>query len=191
VTTPDASGSFEIALRRVGETIPVTIRNPDGTPASGALVWAVRTTSGHERPLWQSASDRNGTVLVPRSVRGALFLVRPRGAAPAVRRLDQAEDVVWPLFPAAPLTIRTDRDARIAVWIDDIRVSGGRLMWLLAARETSIDGTWSAPAVPRRPLRVLAWRTAPAHAIDMGAYDMAATQLAYPWPGVVELRPVD
>lgn len=192
VMRDDARGEFEIPLRALGETVAVKIRNPDGTPAASAGVWAVRTTGGYEPPLWQGVADADGAVAVPRTVRSAFFLIRPRDAAAAVRRLDRDDEVTWSLSPAAPLTLQVGRRALIAVWIDDVRVAGHPLRLLTDAYgATDNDGLWSTASLPVQPLRVLAWRTASAAAVESGAYDLAATRLAYPWPRVVELNPVD
>lgn len=192
VDRTDADGEFDIALRPVGETIAVKLRNPDGTAAAGAAVWAVRSTGGRQRPLWKGITDNEGVVAVPRAMRTAFFLIRPRMAASAIRRLDGDDDVVWSLSPAAALTLHAGRRSRIAVWIDDVRVSGDALALVMGGLEaTDENGNWSSSSLPPRPLRVLAWRTAALEAVDSGAYDLAATQLQYPWPRVVELQPVD
>jgi hypothetical protein len=192
VRAVDATGSFEIELRPVGDTVPVTIRMPDGSNAAGAQVWAVRSTGGHDRPLWNGTADEHGVVAIPRSVRSAFFLVRANNAAAAVRQLAGNEEALWSLAPSAPLTVHVGSGIRIAVWIDEIRVSGLPLALLLGTLEaTDDDGNWSASLLPRRPLRVLAWRSAPAGAVETGAYDIAATQLPYPWPRLLELHPVD
>lgn len=192
VSQPDAKGEFEIALRPVGDTIRVTLRNPDGSPASNAKLWAVRSPGGHEAPLWNGVTDESGTVAVPRAVRSAFLLIRPQNAAVTVRRLETTDDIVWSLSPAVPLTLHAGRRTRIAVWIDDVRLSGTPLALLVGSVEaTDDDGNWSAPALPARPLRVLAWRRASPAAIQSGAFDAAATQLPYPWARLVELQPVD
>jgi hypothetical protein len=192
VRQPDAEGAFEISLRPVGDTIRVTLRNPDGSPAAAARLWAVRSSGGHEAPLWNGITDESGTVAVPRAVRSAFFLIRPQNAAVAVRQLETTDEVVWSLSPAVPLTLHAGRRTRIAIWIDDVRLSGTPLALLVGTVEATDDaGNWSAPALPPRPLRVLAWRRASPAAIQSGAYDAAATQLFYPWARLVELQPVD
>jgi Carboxypeptidase regulatory-like domain len=192
VTRNDARGDFTISLRPVGETISATIRNPDGTPASAAQVWAVGATGGHQPPLWSGAADANGVIAIPRAVRNATFLIRPRDAAVAVRRLEREDEVTWSLVPAARLTVHAARRSRIAVWIDDVRLTGRPLGLLTGAFEaTDNEGVWSSASLPVRSLRVLAWRTASVAAVESGSYDLAATPLAYPWPRVVELQPVD
>ena len=192
ITRTDQQGQFEIRLRPVGDTIPVTIRNPDGSPAAGAIVWAVRSTGGLDAPLWTGTADQQGLTAIPRAVRSAYFLVRARDAGAAVRRLIDDTNVVWLLSPSAPLTLHAGARTRVAVWIDDVRVSGGPLTLLTG----SVDGTdeagdWFAAMLPQQPLRILAWRTAPAAAVESGAYDLAATQVGYPWPRIVDLQPVD
>lgn len=192
VRLADAEGSFEISLRPLGDTIAVKIRNPDGSAAAGARLWAVRSTGGHEAPLWNGVTDDSGTAAIPRKVSSAFFLIRPRDAAVAVRRLERTGDVVWSLSPAVPLTVHAGRRTRMAVWVDDLRVTGIPLTLLAGSLEgTDDDGNWSASALPARPLRLLAWRNASPAAIQSGAFDSAATQLPYPWNRVVELQPVD
>jgi hypothetical protein len=156
------------------------------------MVWAVRSTGGLDAPLWTGTADRQGVAAIPRTVRSAFFLIRARDAGAAVRRLNDDTNAVWSLVPPAPLTLRAGARTRVAVWIDDVRVSGGPLTLLTG----SVDGTdeagdWSAAMLPQQALRVLAWRTAPVAAVESGAYDLAATQIGYPWPRIVDLHPVD
>ncbi|MGZ5443208.1 MAG: carboxypeptidase regulatory-like domain-containing protein [Thermoanaerobaculia bacterium] len=194
VEAEDEERSYEIALRPTGETVRVLIRREDGRPASRAEVWAVERLSGQQPPLWRAFANDDGAIDIPRAVRSALFLVRADHSASAVRRLGGAErGSVWTLGPsAAPLRIRTSRGSRVAVWLDGERVSGVPLAFLSRSVEaTDSDGIWSTDALHPEPLRILSWRTASGAAIESGAYDVLASVLDYPWPPVVELRPVD
>ena len=183
----DDEGHMEIALRPVGETARVHVR-VQGRDASGASVWAVRSTEGQQPPLWRGTAGVDGVVEVPRSVRDALFLVRHDGAASAIHRIAD----VWDLEPSAPpVVLKTPRQARLALWIGGMRVSGVALRFLTGSLEaTNADGTWSAQNLPAAPLRFLAWRS-DATQIESGAYDAIATRVDYPWPSVVEIPTVD
>lgn len=179
VNAIDDEGRHEILLRPVGETIRVKV-------AAGAEVWAVATTSGYQQPLWRGAADQNGHVDIPESVKDAVFLIRAEGSAPAIRRISEE----WILSKAvAPLTLKLDRQSRLALWIDGVRVSGAALIFLTRSLDaTQTNGVWTAAALPAQPLRVLAWRHA---AVESGAFDAVAETLNYPWPAVVEIRSVD
>lgn len=179
VASVDDEGHYEILLKPVGETIRVNV-------AAGAEVWAVASTTGYEQPLWRGAADQNGRIDIPQRVKDAVFLVRAEGFAPAIRKI--AEE--WTLTNAtAPLTLKLDRQSRLALWIDGMRVSGAALIFLTRSLDaTQSNGIWTAAALPAQPLRVLAWRKA---AIESGAFDAVAETLNYPWPPVVEIRSVD
>ena len=190
----DQEGSYEIALRPVVKSIRVVVEESDGRPAAGAQVWAVSSPSGHQPPLWRGNADDDGILEVPLDLRNAAFLLRAQRSACAVRRLRDGEvSPVWVLRPAAaPLNIRISRKSRVAVWIDGERVSGVPLAFLSGSVEgTDQDGMWSTALLPPEPVRILAWRTIPDAAIESGAYDVVATTLHYPWPSLLELKPVD
>ena len=188
----DDEGHMEIALRPVGETIRVRLRMR-GRDASGASVWAVRSTEGQQPPLWRGIAGADGVVEIPRSVREASFLVRHDGAASTIHRIADEKDVAWDLEPAAPpVVLKTQKQARLALWIGGMRVSGVALRFLTGSMEaTDSSGTWSAQNLPATPLRVLAWHGASASQIEAGAYDAIATRVDYPWPSVVEIPTVD
>jgi hypothetical protein len=179
VASVDDRGHHEILLRPVGETLRVKV-------AAGAEVWAVKSTDGYQQPLWQGQAGAHGYADVPRDLDTAYFLIRAEGAAPAVRRMSDE----WTLTKAtAPLTLKLDRQSRLALWIDGVRVSGAALIFLTRSLDaTQTNGLWTAAALPAQSLRVLAWRKA---AIESGAYDAAAETLPYPWPAVVEVRAID
>ena len=187
----DDEDHMEIALRPVGETIRVHVR-VQGRDASGASVWAVRSTEGQQPPLWRGTSGADGVIEVPRSVREVLFLIRHDGTASAIHRIADEQDVAWDLQPAAPpVVLKTEKQARLALWIDGIRVSGVALRFLSGSMEAAdSNGTWSGRNLPEAPLRALAWRE-DSTPIESGAYDTVATRVDYPWPPLIELPTVD
>lgn len=189
----DAEGHTEIALRPVGSTDEVRLRTADGRGVAAAELWAVGSGDGHQPPLWRGTSDESGRVAIPRSVRPLLFLIRSHDTASAVRRLGTQldEQEVWVLPPAArPIRLQASTQARLALWIDGVRVSGVALAFLTGSLEaTDATGAWFTAKLPERPLRVLAWRSAAS--IESGAYDVVATRIDYPWPPVIELTPLD
>ena len=143
--------------------------------------------------MWRGTSDESGRVAIPRSVRQSLFLIRSHHTASAVRRLDELRDEpqVWVLPPAtSPIRLQSTTQARLALWIDGVRVSGVALAFLSGSLEaTDTTGTWSTARLPGRALRVLAWKGAAS--IESGAYDVVATRVDYPWPPVIQLTPLD
>jgi 5-hydroxyisourate hydrolase-like protein (transthyretin family) len=181
----DDEGHYAIALHRVGDVVEVNVQRGDRQPVRNATVWAVRSASGQEPPLWQGVADENGRIEVPRDLQDALFLIRADGAASAVRRIADT----WTLTTPVPLTLKADRRTRLALWIDGVRISGVPLAFVTGSVEaTDSDGMWSAATLPGAPVRILAWHQAP---IESGAYDAVAANVPYPWPAVVDVKPVD
>jgi len=193
VDSIEAADRFEIALEPAGDTRRVIVHAPDGRAAAGASVWAVRSTEGYQPPLWRGTADADGSLAIPRALREALFLIHFPGAAGSVRRLGDGDEIVWNLSPAAPpVTIDTKIQARLALWIDGVRVSGAPLHFLTGSMEaTDARGLWSGESLPPQPFRMLAWQNLSASQIASGAYDAVATNISYPWPALVEVRPVD
>lgn len=189
----DAEGHFEIGLRPVGATGEVRLLTADGRGVAGAELWAVGTGDGHHPPLWRGTSDDGGRVVIPKTVRHSLFLIRSPFTASAIRRLDELRDEqeAWVLPPAAtPIRVQASSQARLALWIDGVRVSGAALAFLTGSLEaTDATGAWSTAKLQGRPLRLLAWRSAVS--IESGAYDVVATHVDYPWPAVIDLTPLD
>jgi hypothetical protein len=193
VESIDAQRRFEIELHPVGETRRVTVRAPDGRAALGASVWAVQSTDGYQPPLWRDSVGSDGILAIPRTFRNALFLIHYPGAAGAVRRLNDDEEATWNLAPAAPpITIDTRKQARLALWIDGVRMTGAALHFVTGSMEaTDAQGLWSAENLPPQPFRMLAWQNLSPGEISSGAYDAVATAIPYPWPPIIEVRPLN
>jgi len=185
---PDAERTIDIALESIAETVSLKLTLVDGSPAEGAELMA---TNG-DAVVWHDASDRDGVVDVPRSVIGALLLVRhPRGGSVA-RVWDGRESLQLPAA-APPITIQTEdkHAAQLSAIIDGTHVSGSQLAFLAWSNaSTDRDGLWSARNLPCA-LRLIAWKRAGPTAIASGAYDALATVVACPSPNRIVLRTID
>ena len=195
IETDDASGTIEVQLRAVGETSRVHLRSTTGQPIAGAEVWAVAATTGTRPPLWRGTSDSEGVVAVPRSVDGSTLLIRSRNTASAVRsfRATAREEEIMMNAAAPPLRISIGTpDTRIAIWVDGLRITGPAVTFLTWSSEVSDSaGFWSAANLPPQPMRLLAWRRVRETEIVTGMRDVSAETIAYPWPAVVRVTPLD
>ena len=139
---------------------------------------------------------------VPENVEGAFLLVRHPQAALLIRRWGRVEgnsESVWTLpEPAQNLTILAKRrdgavapGARIAIAIDQLRLSGPVLSWFAASSMANGDGLWQAQALPRATIRLLAW--APnAFLGDLDStFDALAFAVPHPWPEIVEVEAIE
>jgi hypothetical protein len=195
IANEESEGELEVKLRPIGEAVPMRLRSADGSPVAGAEVWAVAATNGTRPPLWRGASDSDGIVEVPRSVDGAMLLIRSRATASAVRSFHAANeqhDVVLQ-SAAVPVRIRVGSpDTRVAVWIDGARIVGPAVTFLTWSSEVSNgSGIWTAENLPRQPLRLLAWRHIPEPEIVAGLRDTASATISYPWPPAITIQPLE
>jgi hypothetical protein len=181
-----ASRVIDIALRREEESTTLSLVLPNGAPAAGAEVIAVREPFSSTAELWRDRADSTGTIRVPRSMNGALLAVRHESAAGTVRPWQSRSDASWSLGPSAsePLLVRARdrhgeqlRNVPVTAWIDGIRV-GGLTLWFLAWSEPATDerGVWLGRHLPAASLRILIGNT-------NRAFDALATTINYPWSG--------
>lgn len=201
VASVEASERIDVHLQPAGETVPVRLLLADGRPATGAEAWAVRSTEAPDPMLWQGRATNAGMLEVPRDVTDALFLVRHPDAGSAIRTIarDSQETERWTLPSAAsPLSIATEhrptggRGARIAVWIDALRVRGPALSFLTWSYEaTDPGGVWTARNLPPQTLRILAWTRTPEVEITSGLHDFRSASLAYPWQPGAKIPAID
>src|SRR5207237_4586602 len=186
---------IEVRLRAVGETSRLHLRTTTGHPIKDAEVWAVAATTGIRPPLWRGTSDSEGVIAVPRSVDGSTLLIRSRNAASAVRpfHATAGEEEIVMNAAAPPLRVSVGTpDTRIAIWIDGVRIAGPAVTFLTWSSEVSDSaGFWSAANLPPQPMRLLAWRRVPETEIVTGMRDVSAETIAYPWPAVVRVTPLD
>ena len=189
-----------IPLSALGESSELRLRLVDGRVAAGARVAMVDSLQDGFF-LFESTADTEGVVALPSKVSGIVlirhdqagFLVHPW--PPEVRQ----DDMEWQLPAAAgrPFTVQvrdawgdeTVRRAGITLWVDGWRLSGKPLAWLTDTRGfADNNGFWSTTALPPRPVSILAWHFTDRDAAASGSWDTLATEVALPWPEVVEAR---
>lgn len=202
LTVDDSLGAMTINIqltRRAGSTSAFTITMPDSTPAAHAEVaaWA------GERMLWHGEADQDGHVDVPLDVVEKQLIVRHPAAASAVLILANAEANSVRLEPAAPpLVVKVfsaagaeigPAPARITIWpLGGVRLTGaaaGFATWSIAA--TGPDSVFIARGLPMHAGRIVATTRATTAEIESGAYDRAATLIAFPWSGVNRVTAAD
>lgn len=201
VPDPPQDREVEIALEPVGETLPLRLTLPDGSPAAGAEATRVDSAPPH-RTLSTARADAAGVLEVPLEPRQGLLLLRHPGAGFGVldwaRRVDEGT-AEWSFPPAAPpLDVRIlapggeapARMAGIALWVDGRRLSDGLLHWLTGALPRARGGAWLARGLPAGPVRVLAWLPESDAEAATGALDPLAEDVGYPWPATVEIEAV-
>lgn len=185
--TPEAT--IEAQLQPIGETIALNLRLPDGSRATGAEAWAVVSTDGHNLPVWRGEADANGVLSVPKTVRGRILLIRHAAAGSMVRPWNGDDDATWDLPKSSRLSLDVTRDARLALWFGERRVSGVALSFLSFSTEAAThEGLWASDSLPAQPLRVLAWRPGNEAQVLAGAFDTQAALISYPWATPVAVR---
>jgi hypothetical protein len=199
----DRSREIRLPVRKTGAVPAVRLLLPGGAPAAGAEAWAVAAPGPDAAALWRGTADARGVLKLPRSVDGALLLVRHPGAGGGARRIDLperegAEPVPWTLAPRAPtLAIQVERAegepapwARLAVWVDGQPLTGTPLRWLLGADMADSRGSWLATNLPAAPVDLVAWEAgSPDPPMGPSTRAMAMT-VPFPWQEPVRLTAV-
>lgn len=203
VADPPQDAALEIALEPHGERVAVHLTLPDGSPAAGAEVMRVDPAAGGA--LYSGRADAAGVVEVPIEPAAGLLLLKHPGAAFAVvdwQPWAGEERVDWTFPPAAgrPLSVRVldpagdepVHQAEISLWVEGRLLSGRTLMWLTGAPPmTRPNGFWRVEGVPAVTVRVLAraggLRGEQQH---LDALAGMATEIAFPWPELAEVRAV-
>lgn len=203
VADPPQDAELEIALEPHGERVAVHLTLPDGSAAAGAEVLRVDPAAGGA--LYSGRADAAGVVEVPVEPVGGLLLLKHPGAAFAVvdwQPWAGEERVDWSFPPAAgrPLSVRVldpagdepVRQAEISLWVGGRLLSGRTLMWLTGAPPmTRPNGFWRVEGVPAVTVHVLAraggLRGEQQHPDALAGM---ATEIAFPWPDLAEVRAV-
>lgn len=146
----DEHHTLEFALQPLRTVATVRVLLPSGAPAAGAEVWAFDPAM---RPAWRGSATAEGVLELPDLPPGALLLVRHPQAATGVRRTGDRE---WRLeAPREPLTLEAEANAPIAVWLDDIRLSGPALSFAAwSGPSANPHGRWVGRNLPRRELTI-------------------------------------
>ena len=164
----DERHDLDVALQplRMSATLRVVLAG--GAPAADAEVWALDRAMN---PLWRGRASRDGAVEIPNLPHDAVLVLRHPAAASSVRGAQDGGE--WRLDPPAPpLTLNVDPSARIAVWIDGVRLAGPALSFATwSGPSANPDGVWIGRNLPPKPLQVIA-----------GALDALAEKIDYPWP---------
>lgn len=188
---------IELALQRDAAGSALSVMLPNGAPAAGAEVIAIRDLLGMSPVLWRDRADENGVIRVPQSMSGAFLAVRHEHAAGVIRQW-QPDGASWSLpAPATqPVIVQArGRDDRNLVgfdvigWIDNVRVGGELLAFLTWSMPvTNGYGTWIGRNLPAVPLRVL---IAPRTSLAGNGLDALATTIPYPWSGTQFVKGIE
>ena len=177
---------FDIAMRRVGETVPLQVRLPSGAPAIGAEV-AAWSGGNQLRPIGTVAEG--GIVEVPLAASGHTLLVRHAAAASRVVAFDaQAPLGVIHLAPAAPpLTVRVSAGpngpAAFTLWLDGRAVSDAALAFVTwSPTSFTSSASWTATNLPPDPLKIVALSTTGRTAYTPATLEAMAQVIPFPWP---------
>jgi hypothetical protein len=191
--------TIPVSVRPAGESSVLSIVLPDGSPTPDADVIVVSDVSGRQM-LWSGKSDARGRVNVPRSLAGSIVLVRHPAAASAARRFTGSpeENLALAIPSPHPLIVKVERrgeparNAAMTVWYAGLPLSGTALQFVLGVPAvTSIGGLWSAPNLPREPVRILASSGTIDAVIATGAYDALVTVVPESRPNQLTLEVVD
>jgi hypothetical protein len=182
----------DVAMQRIGQSIGVDLRLPDGTPAAGAELAASPDASA---VVWRGTAGDDGHVEVPKTFEGMLLVARHPLGASAAWRARAGELRFGAAAPPLALTVTPRDDSRdakgIVAWIGGVRLVGAALAFATwSSALTDRDHRWIARNVPPEPLRMLAAPAARLAAAGAGAYDAVAAVIPYPWPGNVSIQPV-
>lgn len=191
----------ELRIQLPARVATLQLRLPDGSPAAGAFAAVTEDPSiTIGRP--QARADDQGEVKLPCNLTG-FVMVRHPDAAFLVRPWPPEEDeptLRWTLTPAAPpLTIWVRDDAggdftpqaRVALWVDGVRLSDQALMWLAGTIPmVGGDGSWTGNNLPMEPVSIAAWAGRIPDE-QSGERARPGTRVSYPWPERVEIRTVD
>lgn len=131
-----------------------------------------------------------------------MLLVRHPAAGFLVRRFERCagaeETPEWTLPPAAgPLRLRVVDGsgspvpwARLALTVDGGLLAGSLLRWLTGADAADAAGLWQGQNLPATPLAALALPAGGDGLPPVIGTGSLATEIAPPWPSVVELTAV-
>jgi len=180
-----------ISLRDLGPSRRLRLLSASGEPLAGAEIWAF-ADDGFSTPIWQATTGGDGLVDVTDHVQNAILLIRHSRTASIARQWVAGTDdpVEWRLeSPAPPLRASITRpggdharSARIAIWLDGVRLSGAPLAFSTwSSPAADMQGQWLARNLPRKSTRVLAIPLSSSFGIETHALDSMATTIPFPW----------
>lgn len=177
-TTPQ---HISVALDPLGDTTPLTILRPDGTPAAGAQV----ALSDGEQLLWTGETDTNGRIEIAK--RSGNLLVRDTQSSIACIAPGPEHITLGP--PAEPLTANFTVNGGpakytiITLTLGPCTLRGNALNFLTGRPGMSdASGRWSVALLPREPIRVIAVTQQAMAAAQSGAMNHFTVTIPWPWP---------
>lgn len=198
VTIPvdQETGSRLVAIRLQPETDTdlLALQLPSGAPGADAAVIAIPAGGGGD-VIWQSTSSADGTLTIPKTVRGSVLLIKHPNAAALVRTWDGLVQATWQLSnPMVPLSVKVVDAAGdpcpfadVILWVDGIALRGNALRFLTEVPAVSArDGYWRAHGLPAQTIEVVALRRFRPPAIRA-----LAQSLSVPWANPVVLRVIE
>ena len=200
MNSPETEGEIQISLDQepTGDLITVLLDN--GSPAAGAEVALIPSVNAVPRSVKQT--DADGTFLVEPGGPNEILAIRHPQSGAFLGRLGKIADTREIRLPsrAGPLKVRIVEPsgapvpyARIAVWLDGLRLQGGFLAWLTGGSDAADRaGEWVGQHLPARPIEILAWQLSQDAdhmlALQNGEMDYRRQSLLPPWgaPATVE-----
>jgi hypothetical protein len=188
-----------MALHPVRRSARLRLLLPNGGPLAGAEIWAF--ADDHlGMPVWQATTSAEGLIDVPDG--GAYVLIRHSDTASVARKWESGtgEMVEWRMDPPAPpLTAsitrpggRHARSARIALWLDGIRLSGAPLAFMTwSSPAADMRGSWTARNLPRKPARFLAIPLGSSTDIEARTFDGMSATVRFPWAVPVPVTTIE
>lgn len=158
--------TFEVRLQPDSTWATVVVLLPSGQPAAGAHVAAISLPA--EAVLWEATCDQDGSAGLAMQPGATHLGVRHPAAGFAI--------LPWPATrPSDPIAVGLPQQralavdavgddgspvngARIALWVQGLRLLGVPLAWLTAATPAPDNtGFWRPSCIPTSELEVLAW----------------------------------
>lgn len=186
---------IRILLEKASEPKTIRFQRNDGQPAPNIEVRA-QPGLDDSLPSFEGWTNARGEVEIPAQADALYLLWRdPGGQLASGFAMYQTEDPRWSnpvtLAPAARLVARVvDRsgaplaDAALMMWENGERVEGEALVFLHGTRASDPAGYLRAKGLPPAQLGLLAYGSGRKY-IEL---ESLATQIAWPWPAVIQLE---
>lgn len=188
--------TIEIRLRPREASRTASVLLPDGSAAVGARLSALSAGV----PVWSGMADKDGTVAIPSTLHAEMLLASHPGAGLfAGRWTGGAQPLTVRLPPAAaPVVVKVVRSdgsaarfAPVTIWLDGLPISDPALaVFTGAVAATDAEGVWVGRNLPAAGFRIAAVRSR-SRTGNPAAIEPLATQVPFPWPGVVTIRTAD